>query len=415
MRRLLTVTAALVLAPWALGAGVQSASAQDARGAAGALRGQESGRTLPLAEALVQPGEKEGGETRAAATRYRPPLAQAGERIAADPRQLDEATFAALLERAGERRSRWYAAPELLGALRAVEAAGDPAQRARAEQAADELELDAHMVELRRAAFAARGQGKRGVEIWSEVARRSVDYWRGRDDVEAKRKFDEVIADLGAVFNGPDSIRHLGTFQRRLPLTNDPNLRHMQEVLDPRKNNLGWVGGGIDPTQSQDFRGMFNDRTNNQVYHTNFFVLLGYAAGKEDPKWVNLVNLKHELLDGGGSVPDWNASEAGIATGNLIRQLRDGHGDERALRAIPTLIGAGFSNHARDFARPWGPQGPDYGGVAAAMDESMASFANRPRTDTLTQRGLVRLFNLFRGGGGKGSGDYYGARGRGEH
>jgi len=386
------------------------ALAQGARGASGALRGEASGETLPLPEALVQPGEKEGGEGRADATRYRPPLAHAGERIAADPSQLTPETFAALVERSKERRSRWYAGPELLAALRAVEASGDPAFRDQAGKAARELELDAHMVELRRAAFQARAQGKRGVEIWSEVARRSVDYWQGRDDVDPKRKFDEVIADLGAVFNGQYSQGHLKTFQDRLPFTNDPNLRHMQQVLDPRKNNLGWVGGGIDPTQSQDFRGMFNDRTNNQVFHTNFFVLLGYAAAQEDPKWVNLVNLKHELLDGGGSVPDWNASEAGIATGHLIRQLRDSHGNERALRAIPTLIGAGFSNHAQDFARPWGPTGPDYGGVATAMDESMTTFANRPRTNTATQRGLIRLFNVFRGAGGEGSGNYYGLR-----
>ena len=48
------------------------ALAQGARGASGALRGEASGETLPLPEALVQPGEKEGGEGRAASV---PPVA----------------------------------------------------------------------------------------------------------------------------------------------------------------------------------------------------------------------------------------------------------------------------------------------------------------------------------------------------
>ena len=48
MSRILLITATALLLGWA-----QVSVAQDARGAAGALRGQESGRTLPLPQALM--------------------------------------------------------------------------------------------------------------------------------------------------------------------------------------------------------------------------------------------------------------------------------------------------------------------------------------------------------------------------
>lgn len=368
----------------------------DAKGLTGALRGEGGGTGRGWAGRLTQPRKGEGGDSRASATRHRPALADAAAALAGAPEQATRADLDALLARTKEGRSLFYAAPELHDALSAIAAEGDPALRREAREAADALELDAHMVELRRAAFAARAEGKRGVEIWSEVTRRSVEFWKDREDTSEEQKYDEVVADVAAVFNGPAASQHLTTYQRtfgRLPRS-DQNVPHMLEVLARRGKGLGWVGGGIDPTQSEDFRPSFNDGSNNQVFHTNFFVLLGHAAGKNDPKIVNLVNLKHELLDGGRSVPDWTASEAGAEIGRTIRLMRDKGMGQKGLQALPTIIGSSFSNQPETYARPYGPEGPDYTGLARALDENMATFEKAPRTGYASQiqRGLIRLF-----------------------
>ena len=368
----------------------------DARGLTGALRGERAGTGRAWADRLVQPRQGVGGETRASATNHRAALADAASALARAPKRAAPADLEALIARSKEGRSLFYAAPELHDALSAIAAEGDPVQRQAAAEAAAAIELDAHMVELRRAAFAARAEGKRGVEIWSELTRRSVEFWKDRPGVSEEQKYDEVVADVAAVFNGPAAIQHLSTYQRtfgRLPRS-DANVPHMLEVLARRGKGLGWVGGGIDPTQSEDFRPAFNDGSNNQVFHTNFFVLLGHAAGKNDPKIVNLVNLKHELLDGGRSVPDWTASEAGTDIGRTIRLLRDTGKGRQGLLALPTIIGGAFSNQPGDYARPYGPEGPDYTGLTEVLDRSMGDFETAPRGAVASriQRGLIRLF-----------------------
>jgi hypothetical protein len=368
----------------------------DARGLTGALRGERAGTGRTWAARLVQPRKGVGGNSRASASKHRAALADAASALARAPEQATQADLDALIARSKEGRSLFYAAPELHDALSAIAAKGDPALRTAAEEAAKEIELDAHMVDLRRAAFAARDEGKRGVEIWSEITRRSVEFWKDREGVSEEQKYDEVMADVSSVFNGPAAIQHLTTYQRtfgRLPRS-DQNVPHMLEVLKRRRGGLGYVGGGIDPTQSEDFRPAFNDGSNNQVFHTNFFVLLGHAAGKNDPKIVNLVNLKHELLDGGRSVPDWTASEAGAEIGRTIRLLRDTGKGRKGLLALPTIIGSSFSNQPGDYARPYGPEGPDYTSLSQVLGETMSEFEQAPRTGYASQiqRGLIRLF-----------------------
>lgn len=372
----------------------------DARGLTGALRGERAGTGRAWQTRLVQPAKGVGGESRESATRHRADLADAARQAARSPKEATQADLDALIARSKEGRSLFYAAPELHDALSAIAAEGDPALRQAAEEAAAAIELDAHMVDLRRAAFAARAEGKRGVEIWTEVTRRSVEFWKDQTCLSDAQKYDEVVADVAAVFNGPSAIGHLRTYQRtfgRLPRS-DANVPHMIEVLGRRSKNLGWVGGGIDPTQSEDFRPAFNDGSNNQVYHTNFFVLLGHAAGQNDPKIVNLVNLKHETLDGrrrngGRSIADWTASEAGSEIGRTIRLLRDnGHG-RKGLMALPAIIGGAFSNQPGEYARPYGPEGPDYTSLTQTLDESMANFEQAPRGAVWSriQRGMVRM------------------------
>lgn len=390
MSRLISILLVLALAPLA------SAQNGDAKGLTGALRGEGGGTGRVWATRLVQPRKGVGGDSRASATKHRADLADAASALARAPQQVTQADLDALIARSKEGRSLFYAAPELHDALSAIAAEGDPALREAARAAAEEIELDAHMVELRRAAFAAREEGKRGVEIWSEITRRSVDYWKDREGVSEEQKYDEVVADVAAVFNGPVASQHLTTYQRtfgRLPRS-DQNVPHMLEVLARRRGGLGFVGVGIDPTQSQDFRPAFNDGSYNQVFHTNFFVLLGHAAGKNDPKIVNLVNLKHELLDGGRSVPDWTASEAGAEIGRTIRLMRDNGMGRKGLLALPTIIGSSFSSQPEDYGRPYGPEGPDYTSLARVLGESMSTFEKQPRTGYASQiqRGLIRLF-----------------------
>jgi hypothetical protein len=365
-----------------------------ARGLRGAVAG-EAGGDLSWLQRLTQPTANEGGN-RTQASLHETSLAKAAKEMARRPEDATQADLDALLARTREHRSVWYAGPELRDALLAIAKQGDPGLRRRSNLAAQRIDLDAHMVEMRRVAHPSQTAKRRGVEIWTDVARASALYWADKPGVSKAQRFDEVLADLAAVFNGPEAVAHLNTYAKsfgRLP-GNDPNVKHMIATLNRRRQNHGFAGKNLDPTRSADFRSAFNDGTRNQIFHTNFFVLLGHAAGKKDPRIVNLVNLKHELFDGGQSVPDWTASEAGSAIGRTIRHMRDSGRGRDGLLALPALIGSAFSNHPRDFAHPYGPSGPDYSAAVADMERKMSKFEKAPRGSLASkiQRGLIRLF-----------------------
>ncbi len=278
----------------------------------------------------------------------------------------------------------------------------DPKIRAAATKRLERDQLHGHLGGLRQHALDMRAAGNRGVEIWSDVARRSVDFHTNNPKLTTQQRWDHVMADVASVFNGPSAKAHLDTYDNTIGRLSgsDPHVAEMSRLLSHRGGANAFTGMGIDSTNGADFRGQFNDGTNNQVFHTNFFNLLGYATGGGDPRASNIPNLFHETVDGvrqggGGSIPDWYASAWGKNFGSAMRDLRDQGKDPRA---IPALIGAAFSNHSQDFAKPWGDAGPDFTGAVIAMDRAMQANMHRPLGNGPAndlQRGLVRIFSWF--------------------
>ncbi|MCA8920386.1 MAG: hypothetical protein KDD82_01180 [Planctomycetes bacterium] len=299
------------------------------------------------------------------------------------------------------------AAPELHAALRAL-AQEHPNQtlgrQARARAA--ELEEQRRLVQLRRVSEELRAQGAGGVDQWVAVARRSVELNLGRGLSNAE-VIDATVLDLGQVFNTRAQLRiHLGEYQRtihRLP-GHDPLLDELLADLE-RRPDVGFAGYGID-REDTDFRAELHDGTSNQVFHSNFFLVLGYAVGKKDPRWAHNVNLFHETLErhGGTSVPDWRASAVGIEVGRGLRELREAGGDPRR---IPAILGAAFSREPERYTHPWGSEGPDYTQLVDQVQAESRERARHPRGPSLAgravsrvQEGLIRGLNGVYGDGG---------------
>lgn len=310
-----------------------------------------------------------------------------------------------LLRASGNRQIRQLALPEVHGALGKIsQNHPDPATRRLAAQRSSQVKLDAHLVDLRRNAHDMKAAGKKGVEIWSDVAKRSVDFHLKNPALTNQQRWDHVMADVATVFNGPAAKRNLDTYDNTIGRLSgsDPNVANMRALLGKRDAAAGFAGSNVDSTKSADFKRAFNDGTANQVFHTNFFNLLGYSAGKHDPRAMNIPNIYHETIDGvaqggGGSVADWNASAWGLQVGNFMRQMRD---EDKDVRAMPSLIGGAFSNHPGDFAQPWGAAGPDFTDAANGMDRAIRANGANPfgpgnEGAANFQRGLVRIFSLF--------------------
>jgi len=295
------------------------------------------------------------------------------------------------------------AAPELRRALEAI-AEGHPNPMLGRQAAARAAELEDHvrLVRLKRAVEAAQAKGAAGVEQWVALARESVELnlRRGLSNAEV---IDAVVLDLGQVANSRFQLReHLGTYQRtlhRLP-GRDPLLDPFLEQVEARPD-VGHVG--MHDLERSDFRPELHDGTTTQVFHSNFFVVLGYAVGEKDKRLPHMVNLFHETIDrhGGTSVEDWRASAVGIETGRRIRALREAGGDPRQ---IPAIIGASFALDPERYADVWGPQGPDYTQLVDEVAEDARQRARSPRGSSIpgraasmTQAGLIRGLNgLYR-------------------
>lgn len=401
--RLLILSTAMLIAVPAFG--------QPARGVRGTLAGEEPGQAVDWPARLAAPPSNKNRRADTLRSRWTS-LARAAVAMGQRAARLTSDDVGALIDAARDARSRHVAAPELHTALLQVAARHpDRATRAKAQRAADRLRQDAHLVALRRTAIDMSAAGKPGVAIWVEVAKRAVDHHKDRTDLTGAQRFDAVLADLAAVLNGPEALAHLEQYEATFGILpgSDPNVDTMIRALEARDLNLAFAGKDVDPTLGADFRAGFRDATQNQVFHTNFFVLLGYAAAKHDGRIVNAVNLKHETYDhlkkgDGGSVADWRVSAAALRIGDSIRRVRDGESNNRTPRegllAIPTLIGAAFSTQPNDYARPWGPTGPDYSKVAKGVDAHVREHMHTPFGRNFlannVQRGLIRFVRWLR-------------------
>lgn len=289
------------------------------------------------------------------------------------------------------------AGPEVRGALQAI-AERHPDLRARRAAAAraTKLERPARLVALNRTVARLRGQRAGGVEVWAAVARQSVELHlaEGRSSQEA---LDLAVLDLGFVFNGGGTLKKNLEFYRdtlgKLP-GSDSKLPELLATFPREDLNFGSAGSNVDSGES-DFRADLHDGTANQVFHSNFFVVLGYLVGDKDPALSHLVNLKHETLDRGGrSLPDYRASAVGLEAGRRIRALREAGGDPRAL---PAIIGAAFSETPWVYGEGQTFDGVPGGAFVSQVAEASRERAKHPsgsgvvgRTADTVQRGVIR-------------------------
>lgn len=302
-----------------------------------------------------------------------------------------------LLAASQEPRLVRVAGPEVRGALQAIaEEHPDPRARGEAKIRAAELERPARLIALNRTVERLRGQQAGGVELWAAVARQSVDLHlaEGRSPQEA---LDLAVLDLGFVFNGGGTLKKNLELYRdtlaKLP-GSDPLLSELLLTFPREDLNFGSAGSNLDSGES-DFRADLHDGTPNQVFHSNFFVVLGYLVGSKDPALTHLVNLKHETLDRGGrSIPDYRASAVGLEVGRRIRALREGGGDPRAL---PAIIGAAFSDTPWVYGKGQTFDGVPGGAYVSQVAEASRERAKHPsgpgvvgRSADTVQRGIIR-------------------------
>jgi hypothetical protein len=241
-----------------------------------------------------------------------------------------------------------------------------------------------------------------GVKLWTQVLQRAVDYHAGRADLTVQERFDAVLRDTGAVLVGERTLdgrfRQLQRVDDGLLgwlVRSDPLVAWFRDELVPMHDGL-YAGGNLDTTTGSDFRAEFRDGTDNQIYHTYFYVVLGYAT--RDPATVNRGSLYHEVFDPGGSWADFAVGNWAGHLGAQLRRWRD-EGNLDALRAMPTLVGATFSADGAGYGHPRDTGGADFRGAAKTMSDYVADHVHDPVGSPLsglrerTRRGLIDFVN----------------------
>jgi len=199
-------------------------------------------------------------------------------------------------------------------------------------------------------------QGTPGVELYTDVARKAVEIYSGRNDMGIQQKYDAVVRDLTIVFTGGNAasgyLLKYEDMQGRLGGAVDPlvdtNMGSLVVLsgLDPGYAEAAG-GGTLDTAMGADFRAEYNDAGANQIYHGQFYVWMGYNT--QDSWGVSRANMFHEFqYNVGGSVEDYNLGIGGASTGMIIRSLRDA-GSAEGFQMIPEIIGAAFSNQPESY------------------------------------------------------------------
>lgn len=165
--------------------------------------------------------------------------------------------------------------------------------------------------------------GADAAEIMAFTYERSVELVRERyPDMPVTERMDRAVAISFYTLNGPDQIGNL-----RHADSGETQVLQVLDELAAEAPPEAYAGGGLDSTNGRgSLYPDYSDGTNNQAFHTNFFVAAGYVAG--DNVVSNAVagagNLFHETLDpdawanGGGSMADYAASSAGLWAGQEL-------------------------------------------------------------------------------------------------
>lgn len=221
--------------------------------------------------------------------------------------------------------------------------------------------------------------GADAAEIMAFTYERSVELVRERyPDMPVTERMDRAVAISFYTLNGPEQIgnlRHADSGQTQV-------LTYLDELAAVAPADA-FAGGGLDSTDGGgSLYADYSDGTNNQAFHTNFFVAAGYVAG--DSVVSNAVagagNLYHETLDpdawanGGGSMADYAASSAGLWAGQelfIAREVGERYEDGEINYGanvdftVPTLVAGVVSER--------GTPAP----VVEGMNEAQIAEANR--------------------------------------
>ncbi len=241
-----------------------------------------------------------------------------------------------------------------------------------------------HVQELRAYALALKAQGVPAVEQLGLLSANALHRYQAMPGLTQQERMDATMRDLAGAILGPtartllDEFSKVATLGGRVPLP-------ASALVDRFRQGLGAAGlesmphGGhrdnLDPTAGLDFKAGFRDGSQNQLFHTFAFVYLQYVGDNELVS--RGANLKHELLDFGGSSTDFHASHAGMLLGGWLRDLRDGKGELSSVPAL--LVGALSKDGARAGAAsaPWNA-GQDQSALAKTANDRFQHFLDDP-------------------------------------
>lgn len=210
-------------------------------------------------------------------------------------------------------------------------------------------------------------------------------------DLPAAERMDAAVAIATYALNGPGQIGHLSAVDNGSTSV----VEIMEGIRDTGLVQWGAANENLDTTNGGGtLHPGFDDDTDNQAFHTNFFIAAGYVAGGDvgPTLLANAGNLAHETIDpnawgqGGGSMADFGASVQGIVIGREMAEARQvaaqadageiAHGHDLDL-LLPSMAYGGMSQDGFDPPRVEGMSDAQYQGsieMADSMRESRDSF-----------------------------------------
>lgn len=182
--------------------------------------------------------------------------------------------------------------------------------------------------QVRQEVQAASANGADAAQIMTLAHERAVELVRQQyPNAGPTERMDRAMAIATYVLNGPGQISNL----EQVDTGQTNTVQYMRDIAAADPTGAAFAGMGLDHTNGGGtFYDGYSDGTDNQAFHTNFFVAAGYVAGGDMAMVLKAQagNIYHESLDpdawvgGGGSMPDFAASTTGIIAGQQLWKAR---------------------------------------------------------------------------------------------
>lgn len=243
---------------------------------------------------------------------------------------------------------------------------------------------------------AASANGADAAQIMTLAHQRAVELVRQQyPNAPPTERMDRAVAIATYVLNGPAQIDNLAQVDSGKTKT----VQYMRDIAANDPQGAAFAGMHLDHTNGGGtFYSSYSDGTDNQAFHTNFFVAAGYVAGGDPAMTAKAQtgNIYHETLDrdawgnGGGSMADYAASSSGIIAGGQLVQARNYAAEYEAgqhpsganIDLMEPVLVAGFVSKT-------GTPAPAVAGMSAAQQQG----ANQAMKDISDFRSSV-LFQL---------------------